>query len=180
MAVGPKYAEAVTAFNRFGLGARPGDLEAADRDPRGFLLEELSTVNVALIRDSPPPSGLTAFEAYYLGQQQQRVARMKAAATGRQTAVSTGPTAAMARGASSATTTIANASASQTATMAPPSTAVASGISAKATAAKSGVPKPPSAEQVLFRAEADARLRKQLQARVEFVERSSRGAMAVC
>ena len=55
MAFGPKYAEAVTAFNRFGLGARPGDLEAADHDPRGFLLEELWTANVALIPTLPLP-----------------------------------------------------------------------------------------------------------------------------
>ena len=37
MAIGPNDAEAVTAFNRFGLGARPGDLDAAAADPRGYL-----------------------------------------------------------------------------------------------------------------------------------------------
>jgi uncharacterized protein (DUF1800 family) len=77
MAIDPNHAEAVTAFNRFGLGARPGELEAAAGDPRGFLLEELWTANVALIRDRAPPSGLMA---YYLDQQQLRVARMKEAA----------------------------------------------------------------------------------------------------
>ena len=49
MVIGRNQAEAVTAFNRFGLGARPGDLEAAAADPRGFLLEELWAANVALI-----------------------------------------------------------------------------------------------------------------------------------
>jgi uncharacterized protein (DUF1800 family) len=79
MAIDPKHAEAVTAFNRFGFGARPGDLDAAAGDPRGFLLEELWTADVALIRDAVPPSGRIAFEAYYLDQQKQRAARMKTA-----------------------------------------------------------------------------------------------------
>jgi uncharacterized protein (DUF1800 family) len=38
MAIGPDDAAAVTAFNRFGLGARPGALIEAAGDPRGFLL----------------------------------------------------------------------------------------------------------------------------------------------
>ena len=79
VAIGSKHAEAVTAFNRFGFGARPGDLDAAAGDPRGLLLEELWTADVALIRDRVPPSGLMAFEAYYLDQQKQRAARMKIA-----------------------------------------------------------------------------------------------------
>ena len=181
MAFGPKYAEAVTAFNRFGLGARPGDLEAADHDPRGFLLEELWTANVALIRNSAPPSSLKAFEAYYLDQQ-QRVARMKATTAptppiqtsptpATQAALSTTPAAAMARGASTPTSAKAEASVSQMATVAPPAAAAASGAFSEATTAKPGAPKPPSAEQILFRAEADARQRKQLHARVGFVER---------
>jgi uncharacterized protein (DUF1800 family) len=45
MATGQNEAQAVTALNRFGLGARPGGLRAAAGDPRGFLIEELLTVN---------------------------------------------------------------------------------------------------------------------------------------
>ncbi|MCK5325863.1 MAG: DUF1800 domain-containing protein [Woeseiaceae bacterium] len=33
--------ETVIAANRFGLGARPGDLESIDRDPRSWLLDQL-------------------------------------------------------------------------------------------------------------------------------------------
>jgi uncharacterized protein (DUF1800 family) len=95
MAIGPKHAEAVTAFNRFGFGARPGDLDAAAGDPRGLLLEELWTADVALIRDPVPPSGLMAFEAYYLDQQKQRAARMKIAMAASPTAST--PTAAAAQ-----------------------------------------------------------------------------------
>jgi hypothetical protein len=83
MTIGPDLAGAVTAFNRFGLGARPGDLNAAAGDPRGFLLDELRTANVALARDRPPPSGPAALQAYYLEQQQKRTERkMMAAASG--------------------------------------------------------------------------------------------------
>jgi hypothetical protein len=73
----PNHAEAVTAFNRFGLGTRPGDLDAAAADPRGLLLEELWTADAALIRNPALPSGPKAFETYYLDQQQLRVARME-------------------------------------------------------------------------------------------------------
>lgn len=52
MTIGQDQAQAVTALNRFGLGARPGDLARASGDPRGLLLEELRTP-VALIRNGP-------------------------------------------------------------------------------------------------------------------------------
>jgi uncharacterized protein (DUF1800 family) len=54
MAIGSNHAEAVTAFNRFGPGARPGDLDAAGADSRGYLLAELWTADVALIRNPYP------------------------------------------------------------------------------------------------------------------------------
>ena len=57
MTIGPDLPGAVTAFNRFGFGARPGDLAAAASDPRGFLLEELWTSDIALVRDRAPLSG---------------------------------------------------------------------------------------------------------------------------
>src|SRR5208282_4114829 len=79
MTVGPDLAGAVTAFNRFGFGARPGDLNAAAGDPRGFLLEELRTANVALIGDRPLPSGPAALQVYYLDRERKRVERMKMA-----------------------------------------------------------------------------------------------------
>jgi uncharacterized protein (DUF1800 family) len=164
MAIGSNHADAVTAFNRFGLGARLGDLEAAASDPRGFLLEELWAPNVALIRGSVPPSGPQALQAYYLDQQQRRVAQMKAAmappptspTTPTQVAISVAPGASPPP-ASSATPMMAEAPA-------------AAMVPSDAEAAKPE-PKPPSPEQLLFRAEAQARLQKQLLARVGFVER---------
>jgi uncharacterized protein (DUF1800 family) len=152
MTIGPDLAAAVTAFNRFGFGARPGDLNAAAGDPRGFVLEELWTANVALIGDRPPPSGPLALQAYYLAQQQKRAERMK---------VAMAPPGVVA--------------------VAPPGPAPVEGspmatVSAGQTAApQAGKPEPaksePPVEQVSFRAEAAARLQKQLQARVGFVER---------
>ena len=175
MAIGPNHV-AVTAFNRFGLGARPGDLDAAAGDPRGYLLEELWTADAALIRNPALPSGPRAFEAYYLDQQQTRVARIKAAVASpspaansptaaAQLAPSREPMATAPPGGSSTSTGIAN----SMALIAPPAIAPAS-ASNKANPAKPEPHKPPTAE-VLFRAEAEARLRQQLQARIGFVER---------
>ena len=85
MAIGANDAAAVTAFNRFGFGARPGGLSEAAGDPRGFLLEELWTANVALIRDHAPPSGTQALQAYYLQEEGIREERARMAAAAMQT-----------------------------------------------------------------------------------------------
>ncbi len=178
MAIGPNHAEAVTAFNRFGLGARPGDLDAAGADPRGYLLEELWTADIALIRNPVLPSSIQAFETYYLDQQQARVARMKAAmappppAANPPTAISqaalsmegvgTAPP-----GGSLTSTGTAN----SMSLMAPPATAPASASASNDAKPAKPEPHKPSAAEVLFRVEAEARLRMQLQARIGFVER---------
>jgi uncharacterized protein (DUF1800 family) len=151
----------VTAFNRFGLGLRQGDLDGAAGDPRGLLLEELWTANVALIRNPALLSGPKAFEAYYLDRQRTRIARTKAT-----TPPATTSTASMTAAPLGGTSTPA-AIASSIAPMAPSASAPASAAPNEAKPAK---PEPPAAE-VLFRAEAEARLQKQLQARVGFVER---------
>ncbi len=149
---------AVTAFNRFGLGARPGALSEAAGDPRGFLLEELRTQNVALIRDRAPASRTHALQAYYLQQQAVRQERAKMAAVAMQTA-SLAPT-------------------PMTAPAGPSTAPPAASILAepvKSEPARADGPKPappkPSVEQAQFRAEAQARLDKQLQASAGFVER---------
>jgi uncharacterized protein (DUF1800 family) len=176
MAIGPNHAEAATAFNRFGLGARPGDLDAAAADPRAYVLEELRTADAALVRDPALPSGPEVLETYYLDQQQQRVARAKAATAsppptanataGAELAPSREPMAmAPAGGPSNPIGTT-----SPLTAMAPRATAPASLASSEPKPMKAE-PHKPSAAEVLFRAEAEARLRKQLQARVGFVER---------
>ena len=180
MAVGPGKAEAVRAFNRFGLGARPGDLARTANDPRGYLLEELWAANVALIRDRAPPSGAMALQAFYLDRERQRVARMKAAAA---QAAASSPAALSAAAPPLDPSTQAVSSALAMAPLKPaaassPSMAAAASALPKSPSmpapernpAKPAAPKP-SVEQALFRAEAEARLLKQLAARAGFVER---------
>jgi uncharacterized protein (DUF1800 family) len=77
MAIDPTGA--VAALNRFGLGARPGDLAAAAGDPRGFLLEELRAPDIALLLQPPLPGAAAALQRFYLDQQQKRMARERAA-----------------------------------------------------------------------------------------------------
>jgi uncharacterized protein (DUF1800 family) len=79
MTIGQGQTQAITAFSRFGLGARLGDLARAARDPRGVLVEELRTANVALIKDGALPSGVAALRADYLDQQARRIERQKMA-----------------------------------------------------------------------------------------------------
>ena len=157
MTIGPDLAGAVTAFNRFGFGARPGDLAAAAGDPRGFLLEELWTANVALIRDRPPPSGPAALQAYYLDQQRKRAERMSMAMAPPKAPPPVVPSMAPLGPAPP-----------EGASMTP----MAAGQSGAPREAAPESPKPqPQVEQALFRAEAVARLQKQLQARLGLVER---------
>ncbi len=170
MAIGANDAAAVTAFNRFGLGARPGGLSEAAGDPRGFLLEELWTANVALIRDHAPPSGPQALQAYYLQQEGIREERARMAAAAMQTAAltptlpagpkaSVGSQAAPSPGAAAAGPSMASSAGS---TMVEPG---------KAEPAITEPPKPKPVQQAQFLAEAEARLVKQLEARAGLVER---------
>ncbi len=156
MAIGSNDAAAVTAFNRFGLGARPGGLNDAAGDPRGFLLEELWAANVALIRDRAPPSGTQALQAYYLEQEGVREQRARMAAAAMQTAALT-PTAPAGSGMPSGG----------------PSTSAgpAPSPSMSPEPAKPEPPKPKPVQQTQFLAEAQARLEKQLEARAGLVER---------
>jgi uncharacterized protein (DUF1800 family) len=70
---------AVTACNRFGLGAKPGDLALAAYDPRGFLLEEMRAPGVALIDFGALASTPSALQQLFLDQQQKRTERERAA-----------------------------------------------------------------------------------------------------
>ncbi len=147
MAPGPDPYAAMTAFNRFGLGAKPGDLALAASDPRGFLLEEIRAQGAGLIPADGLSSTPRALQMFFAEQQQLRVARETAAAM-------------------AAPLAMASANASPTdakATDAKP-------VDAKPAEAK---PKPqePPVEQRLFRAEAMARFNAQMKAGAGLVER---------
>jgi uncharacterized protein (DUF1800 family) len=147
MVAGLDPAGALVAFQRFGLGARPGDLAEAARDPRGFVRAELGWA-------ATPPVGAdllsteAALAALFEDQERVKAERERAAAAA-QPAMAT--------------------PAMTTPAMAPPPSAPAA-ASAPAVDPK---PKPaePSLEQKLFRAEAAARLKAQVEAGVGFVER---------
>ncbi len=79
MAPGPDPYAALTAFNRFGFGAKPGDLALAAGDPRGFLMEDLRASAVLRIAAANLPAAPAALQAFYADQQRQKMAREAAA-----------------------------------------------------------------------------------------------------
>ena len=86
---------AFIALNRFGFGARPGDLEKAAADPRAFLKAELNRPDAALISlDSPAGAelmGSTAcIQATYTAEAQRKIERERKAADIKQTASAAG------------------------------------------------------------------------------------------
>jgi uncharacterized protein (DUF1800 family) len=159
----PDPIAAITVFNRFGFGARPGDLAAAAADPRGLLKAEIASRDVARLDGSDLSASKTALQLMFADQaekqrQREMMAQVKplVAATGApetpaaMTAPTTGPEVAM------------------PVPMGRPATQPTGPA-----LAPDGKPKPPelSVEQKLFRAEALARLRQQITAPVGFVER---------
>ncbi|HMK89818.1 MAG TPA: DUF1800 family protein [Methylocystis sp.] len=79
MAIGPDPLGAVRALNRFGLGARPGDLAQAAADPRGFVLDELQRPDQATLAAAGLPTSAQALQQVYLDGQQKKMARERAA-----------------------------------------------------------------------------------------------------
>ncbi|GLS19842.1 hypothetical protein GCM10007874_28590 [Labrys miyagiensis] len=142
---------ALVAFNRFGLGARPGDLAKPGNDPRGFLRSELATPDIALITVGLPgagdlPGSTPAIQASMAEAMERKMERDRMAVSA------------------------ADAGAAMPALAMSPETA-----QAMPSQAMSGNDKPkpprPSVEQKLFRAEAQARFDKALGAEIGFVER---------
>ncbi len=146
----PDARGAFVALNRFGLGARPGDLAAVAEDPRGFLRQEAESADVALLTADLPPTNV-ALQQMFAGQKRVREERERAANL-----------AAPANGMMA------------TDAMAPMADPPAPNSAATANAPEADAkPKPPapSLEQKLFRAEALARMQKQVGAAAGFVER---------
>ncbi len=127
---------ALVACNRFGFGARPGDLAEAVRDPRGFVRAELRKATPTRV-GADLPNTADALTELFADQERVKAERERMAAA--QTSNPMPPTS--------------------------PSAAPPPGGDAK--------PKPPepSLEQKIFRAEAAARLKAQVEADVGFVER---------
>jgi uncharacterized protein (DUF1800 family) len=79
MALGNDPHAALTAFNRFGLGPKPGDLALAGSDPRGFLREELRSSYAGVIGAGELPTTRKALQMLFLDQYEKRMAREAAA-----------------------------------------------------------------------------------------------------
>ena len=84
MAANPDTKAAFIALNRFGFGARPGDLAKAAADPRAFLKAELAKPDIALVSlDNPANAELIGstpcIQAVFAAEQQRKVEREKKA-----------------------------------------------------------------------------------------------------
>ncbi|MFO1012467.1 MAG: DUF1800 family protein [Caulobacteraceae bacterium] len=73
--------KAAIATNRFGLGARPGEIDAAKSDPEGYLLAQIQTGGA----DQPQPNGMPSWERinqFRVFQRDRRQNRNQQAAAG--------------------------------------------------------------------------------------------------
>ena len=141
MASNSDWAGGLTAVRRFGFGARSGSLAEAARDPRGFVRADLAKTDATLL-DAGLLSGADALARLFDEQERIKAERARTA----------------------------SAEATDRAMSATPGGAAV--VPAPRTM-EAAVPKPaePSLEQKIFRAEAAARLRAQIEAEVGFVER---------
>ena len=159
-------------LNRFGYGPRgDGDSEAAARDPRGFLAAELAEPDLALLSGAGLPSSIKAAQAFFEDQAQKKAERERlakelaqskpaavAAASDKMMALQTPPAMAqnqMSPGAMAQ---------AMRPTMAQPAPA-------NAAQPMKPPPQPPSPEQIIFRDESLARMRRAIEARAGIVER---------
>jgi uncharacterized protein (DUF1800 family) len=144
---------ALVVFNRFGLGARPGDRDLLAGDPRGYLKAELRQPDIAMISlDDPAYAGLLgstpAIQASMAANFQRKLDREHMTATAAQSATVSAP-------------------------VMPAPVMPAPVMPAQVTPAPAppGKPAVPPVEATLFRAEAQARFDKALRAKAGFVER---------
>ncbi|OBQ67783.1 DUF1800 domain-containing protein [Mesorhizobium erdmanii] len=147
----------LVAFNRFGLGARPGDRDRLAGDPRGYLKAELRQPDIAMITyDDPDYADLLgstpAIQASMAARFQRKLDRGVAKAAA-QAAMPNAPAMANAPA-------MPNAPMEANAPAAPPPAAPAK-----------PAPATPPVEATLFRAEAQARFDKAVRAEAGFVER---------
>jgi uncharacterized protein (DUF1800 family) len=167
MGLGADPKLAMVALNRFGLGARPGDLAAAAGDPRGYVKSEAAMAAIAELQSPDLLATKANLQLLFAEQEERRRQRKMApppAATGAAPAVA--PMMAQAPRLNGDSTSMIGA---------PPSPAnpAAAGAMANPTLGPDGKPKPPapSIEQKTYRAEILERLKKQVAVPAGFIER---------
>jgi len=143
----PDFKAGFIALNRFGFGARgDGDLAAAASDPRGFLKAELAQPGIALLEGPGMPRTAPALQAMFADEDRKKAERERMTAeAAAQPAMATDTSMA-----ANPNTTVAT----------PPPSQIANGL-----------PKLPSPEQLVYRAEALARFQRSAQARAGLAER---------
>ncbi len=161
MGLGADPRMAMVALNRFGLGARPGDLAAAAGDPRGYVKSEAASAAIADLQSPALLATKANLQLLFADQEERR----------RQRDTAPPPAAAAA-----AVATMAEAPMNGEASMAaapPPANPAAAAAIASPALGPDGKPKPPapSIEQRTYRAEVLERLKKQVGVPAGFVER---------
>ena len=148
------------ALTRFGYGPRgDGDVAIATSDPRGFLKAELAQPGIALLSGPTLPPTRLAVQQFFRDQQLRKMEREQQAETnlkGKQAADLAGASPVFAKLLS-----------------APPTEAPLKPVIPGSLAPQPIKPpaRPPSPEQIIFRDEALARLRRAIEARVGLAER---------
>lgn len=150
------------ALTRFGYGPRgDGDVKAAAGDPRGFLTSELAEPGIALLSGPGLPSTETAIQRFFDDQDMRRQQRAQAA---EMVPAPAKPPAEMA----AAPPATSQGTAMLSADMSPN---MASNMASNSAPKPATPKKPPTPEQLVFRAEALARIRRAVQARAGVAER---------
>ena len=166
----------LVALTRFGYGPRgDGDVTIAASDPRGFLRAELMQPGIALLGGPALPSTKVAAQQFFKDQADRQAERQRAVAAtehARQYAELVKVSPVFARAALAEAHLPAAAPAIMTAGEMAPATMMS--LSAAATAQIQPPPAakpPPSPEQIIFRDECLARIRRAIEARAGFAER---------
>lgn len=160
------------ALTRFGYGPRgDGDAEAAARDPRGFLAAELAEPDLALLSGAGLPTSEKAAQLFFADQAQKKAERERLAKEMAQAKAPAPPANQKIATAQSAPQMIISPPDTQPAMASPAMASSAAKSGAPTAAAPKPAPQPPSPEQIIFRDEALARMRRAIEARAGIVER---------
>lgn len=159
----------VLALTRFGYGPQgDGDSLAAAADPRGFLKAELAQPGIALLSGAGMPTTTLALQAMFADQARKRAEKERLEKEAAEKAASDKPQAVK-----MAETRVAAADMMQPAMNQPGMTqpGMTQPTMNQPGAVPPKPPAPPAPEQVIFRAEALARIRRAIEARSGLVER---------
>jgi uncharacterized protein (DUF1800 family) len=153
-------AATLVAFNRFGLGARPGDLARIAGDPRGALLQEMQGAKITVIENPDLKNSPALMQLFYMDQQERRMERERVAQVNANQQVNAKQPPAQL-----------DPSPAPPQMMAGPQMAQQQGAAPAPVKPPEPPKQKPNPEQLALQAETMARLRKQMAAPIGFVER---------